>query len=67
MGSLGFGVIVLMVTSAFSIYKPSVQIRVSDFGDNWFDVVGFRPEFLVALEHYVEQKSAQSNDRSDEE
>ncbi len=67
MGSLGFGVIVLMVTSAFAIYKPLVQIRVSDFGNNWFDVVGFRPEFLVALERYVEQKSAQSNDRSEEE
>lgn len=67
MGSLGFVVIVLMVTSAFLIYKPSVQIRVSDFGDNWFDVVGFRPEFLVALERYVGQKSTQSSDRSEEE
>ncbi len=67
MGSLGFGVIVLMVTSAFANYKPLVQIRVSDFGDNWFDVVGFRPEFLVALERYVEQKSTQSSSRSEDE
>ena len=67
MGSLGFGVIVLMVTSAFAIYKPLVEIRVSDFGDNWFDVVGFRPEFLVALERYVEQNSTQSSSRSEDE
>lgn len=67
MGSLGFGVIVLMVTSAFSIYKPTVQIRVSDFGDNWFDIVGFRPAFLAALERYVQQKSTQSSGRSEVE